>query len=73
MDSQKPNVLIIGGCGFVGRNLVTYLVDSLVCNSILVVDKMRPSFCFLSLAHQNAFSNKIVKVKQANAQSPSTF
>jgi nucleoside-diphosphate-sugar epimerase len=65
MDS-KPNVLILGGVGFIGRNFVKYLVDNNLCSYIRVVDKVLPPTAFLGDIHQKAFDNSIVEFKQGN-------
>lgn len=72
MAANKPSVLILGGCGFIGRNLVAYLVKKDVCSHIRVVDKVLPSVAYLGPAHKEAFASPIVKFKQGNAQSPGT-
>ncbi|XP_050295922.1 uncharacterized protein LOC126735872 [Anthonomus grandis grandis] len=56
----KLTVLILGGCGFVGRNLVTYLLDNGLINSIVVVDKVPPQVAWLQLVI------KLVQFKSAN-------
>jgi len=65
-DAEKPAVLILGGCGFVGRNLVTMLVDRGSCAYIRVVDKTMPAMAFLSDAHAAAFKAPVVEFKQAD-------
>jgi len=60
----KPNVLILGGCGFIGRNLVEYLVKNDCAGHIRVVDKVLPQTAFLGKAHQDAFAK--VEFKQGN-------
>jgi len=42
----KPRVLVLGGCGSVGRNLVKYLIDNKLVSSIRVADKKRPTMVF---------------------------
>lgn len=69
MSEKKPNVLIIGGCGFIGRNLVKYLVDNNLCSYIKVIDKVVKSVAFFSDEHKAAFDSPIVKYKQGNAGS----
>jgi nucleoside-diphosphate-sugar epimerase len=71
-ETSKPNVLVLGGCGFIGRNLVKYLVDNALAKHIRVVDKVLPTVAYLSPAHKEAFAAPIVKFKQGNAQSPGT-
>jgi len=63
---SKPNVLVLGGVGFIGRNFVKYLVDNKVANKIRVVDKVLPSTAFLGELHQAAFNDPSVEFKQGN-------
>jgi len=44
---SHPNVLILGGVGFIGRNLVHFLVANKLAGRIRVVDKVLPSTAFL--------------------------
>ena len=69
MAANKPSVLILGGCGFIGRNLVSYLVTKDLCSHIRVVDKVLPSVAYLGPAHKEAFESAVVKFKQGNVQS----
>jgi len=64
------NVLVLGGVGFIGRNLVKWLVDAKVATKIRVVDKVLPSTAFLGADHQAAFDNPIVEYMQGNLTSP---
>lgn len=70
---SKPNVLVLGGVGFVGRNFVKYLVDNNVAAKIRVVDKVLPSTAFLGQGHQDAFNNPIVEYAQGNLTSPASI
>lgn len=69
---SKPNVLVLGGVGFIGRNFVKYLVDNNLAAKIRVVDKVLPSTAFLGDDHQAAFNNPIVEYQQGNLTSPGT-
>jgi len=62
-----PKVLVLGGVGFIGRNMVKYLVDNNVASQIRVVDKVLPQTAFLGAAHAAAFEK--VEYKQANLTS----
>lgn len=64
--AAKPNVLVLGGVGFIGRNFVKYLVDNNVAEKIRVVDKVLPSTAFLGAEHQAAFNAPNVEYKQGN-------
>jgi len=70
---SKPNVLVLGGVGFIGRNFVKYLVDHNVAAKIRVVDKVLPSTAFLGQAHQDAFNNGIVEYMQGNLTSAASI
>eukprot|EP01095_Lingulamoeba_sp_RSL-Kostka_P006730 TRINITY_DN2124_c0_g1_i1.p1 TRINITY_DN2124_c0_g1~~TRINITY_DN2124_c0_g1_i1.p1 ORF type:complete len:372 (+),score=149.19 TRINITY_DN2124_c0_g1_i1:42-1157(+) len=67
---SKPNVLVLGGVGFVGRNLVTYIVQNDLAQFVRVVDKVLPATAFLGPPHSEAFANEeIVEYKQCNLTS----
>jgi nucleoside-diphosphate-sugar epimerase len=59
-------VLVLGGVGFIGRNLVTYLVQNNIAAYIRVVDKVLPATAFLGSPHREAFDNPAVDCKQCN-------
>ena len=61
-----PTVLILGGCGFVGRHLVYKLVKEELCGKIRVVDKRPPSMANLSPEQKAAFDSSAVEFKQAD-------
>lgn len=54
----KPNVLILGGVGFIGRNLVKRLVDNDLASHIRVADKAMPGISYLNPEHKAAFDEK---------------
>lgn len=60
------NVLILGGVGFIGRNLVAYLVENNLAEYIRVADKVLPATAYLNERHKKAFSDSRVEFKQAN-------
>jgi len=62
-------VLVLGGVGFIGRNLVKYLVDYNLAAKIRVVDKVLPAIALLGAEHQAAFDNPIVEFMQGNLTS----
>jgi len=66
---SKPNVLVLGGVGFIGRNFVKYLVDKNVANKIRVVDKVLPAIAFLGQEHLDAFNHPSVEFLQGNLTS----
>ncbi|GAM23057.1 hypothetical protein SAMD00019534_062320 [Acytostelium subglobosum LB1] len=67
----KPNVLILGGVGFIGRNLVQFLVEKALCDHIRVVDKVLPTTAFLGKKHADAFAK--VEYMQGNLTSPASI
>ena len=64
-DAASTSVLILGGCGFVGRHLVALLVQKGV-GRIRVVDKLMPSMANLAPDHKAAFAAPAVEYKQAD-------
>lgn len=63
----KPRWLVLGGLGFIGRNVVKYLVDNGLASSIRIVDKKAPFMAFLSADYKAAImENPIVECVQAD-------
>lgn len=62
----KSSYLILGGCGFIGRNLVQYLLDNDLASRIRVADKLQPKLAYLNPSHDAAFSNPIVEFVSSN-------
>lgn len=56
---SKPKVLILGGCGFIGRNLVKYLVEQDCTSYIRVADKTPPSLSDLNPELEELFNTKV--------------
>jgi len=50
----KPNVLVLGATGFIGRNLVKYLIGNNLAN-VTSVDKVLPSLSYLSPEEEVVF------------------
>ena len=66
-NSTKPNVIILGGLGFIGRNLVEYLTDKGLANKIRVLDKVIPDLAGLSQKQAALFKgHDVVEFKQVN-------
>lgn len=59
-------VLICGGVGFVGRNLVKYLADNKLASKICVSDKVLPEVAGLNDAELAIFKSDLVIFKQSN-------
>lgn len=70
-DGNKPTALVLGGCGFIGRNLVTYLVEQSLCSAVRVVDKVLPATAYLTDRQKKAFES--VDFKQGNLVNPGKF
>lgn len=62
----KPAVIILGGCGFVGRNLVAYLISHNLTSKIRVVDKVPPQVAWLNDTHKSFINHETVEFKSAN-------
>lgn len=57
---------ILGGLGFIGRNLVKYLIDQKIASFIRVADKAVPDTAFLSEHYLEYFKHPIVERVQCN-------
>jgi len=68
---SKPRALVLGGTGFIGRNLVTYLVEKDLCSKIRVCDKMLPSLAGLSAQQKEYFAK--CEFKQINLSRTATI
>jgi len=65
--ASKPNVLVLGGLGFIGRNFVEYLVNNNLAGKIRVADKGLPELVGLSKKQMEIIKNKdLVDTKQLN-------
>ncbi|KAH1006004.1 hypothetical protein HUJ04_006890 [Dendroctonus ponderosae] len=62
----KLNVLVLGGCGFIGRHLITYLVNNDIASSITAVDKVPPQIAWMNEYHKRIFEHDLVHFKSAN-------
>ncbi|KAH3745561.1 NAD-dependent epimerase/dehydratase family protein [Pelomyxa schiedti] len=69
----KPNVIVFGGTGFIGRNLVHYLVSQDLCNYVRVVDKVFPQTACLNAAHASVYERPNCQFKQGNLTSPTSI
>ncbi len=65
---SKPRWLILGGLGFLGRNLVKYIVDNNLASFVRIVDKKAPFMAFLSSDYKISIleSQQLVECVQAD-------
>ena len=66
---QRPTILILGGCGMVGRNLVRFLATHQLCSKIRVADKTIPQIAFFHPADEEIFERNVEFV-QADLNKP---
>ena len=64
-SKTKPRWLIFGGLGFIGRNIIKYLIDNSLASFIRIADKKAPFMSFLSPDYKLAIlENPIVECIQ---------
>jgi len=67
MADAKPRVLILGGVGFIGRHIVSYLFNNKLASRVCVSDKMLHMIAGLSEAEKAIYENKeFLTFKQAD-------
>jgi nucleoside-diphosphate-sugar epimerase len=66
-------VLILGGVGFIGRNLVRYLAENNLAGKILVADKVPPMVAGLNDVEKAVFESDLVSFKQCNLARENTI
>jgi len=67
---DKPRVLVLGGCGFIGRHVVSYIYDNKLASHITVADKQLYQIAGLSDKEKAIFEDKtMVTYKQADLAS----
>jgi len=63
----------LGGSGFIGRHLVTYLHDNNLASNILVADKVPYAIAGLSEAQTAIYKNTdFLSFKQADLKNPTS-
>eukprot|EP01136_Pigoraptor_vietnamica_P033979 Opistho-1_new@97437 len=68
---SKPRVLVLGGAGFIGRNLTVYLIENDLASKVRVVDKVLPQTAYLTKRQEDAFAK--AEFKQGNLVSPASI
>jgi len=63
---EKPCVLILGGCGFIGRHLVSHLLENDAVKKICVADKSIPQLSWLNEEHKKLYEDERVEFRQAD-------
>ncbi|XP_067127456.1 dTDP-glucose 4,6-dehydratase [Centruroides vittatus] len=66
VGENKFRVLVLGGCGFLGRHFTEFLIKNELVSKIRVVDKVPPQTAWLNKYHQEIFANSLVEFKSAN-------
>jgi len=68
--ADKPRVLILGGSGFIGRHLVTFLFENKLASRVCVADKLLYQIAGLSESEKAIYENKdFLTFKQADLAS----
>lgn len=66
-NPSGPSVLILGGCGFIGRHLVEYLTRRKLVSHITVVDKSLVATSNMNTVHKALYEDKsLIRFKQAD-------
>lgn len=63
--AEKPAVLIVGGLGYIGRNLALYIHKNNLVSEVRIVDKVLPQLAWLAPEFEEACSKE--KFMQADA------
>ncbi|XP_060603718.1 dTDP-D-glucose 4,6-dehydratase-like [Ruditapes philippinarum] len=71
-NTENSRVLILGGTGFIGRNLVHYLVSNNLASKVRVADKVPPQMAWMNKIHKDAFASPVVEFKHSNLINPAS-
>ncbi len=67
----KKLIFDLGGLGFIGRHLVSYLIENNLADFIRVADKALLATAYLNEHDKNVFNDPRVDLMQANLTNPS--
>lgn len=70
--TDKPTVVILGGCGFIGRNFVEHLIENDLVSKVRVIDKVAPELAWLNDKQKKLFQNPLIEFMSGNLIHPST-
>lgn len=70
-EAEKPSVLLLGGCGFIGRNFVEFLLKNDLVSKIKIADKTLPALAALEPKLKDSYKNdERITFKQADLANP---
>ena len=64
--SEGPSVLVLGGLGFIGKNLVKYLIDYDIAAEIRVADKILTQMGYMNEDFEKVFASDKISFVQAD-------
>jgi nucleoside-diphosphate-sugar epimerase len=65
-EEGQFSILILGGCGFVGRNLLLFLLNEKLVKYVKIVDKVTPVMAYLHPLHMTSYQSSLVEFQQAD-------
>ncbi|XP_066594616.1 uncharacterized protein [Prorops nasuta] len=65
-SKPKPRILVLGGCGFIGRNFVEYVLENKLVSYVRVVDKVPPETAYLNAKHRRIFNHQFLEFQSSN-------
>lgn len=71
--AEKPAVLIVGGLGYIGRNLALYIHNNNLASEVRIVDKVLPQLAWLAPEFEEACSKEKFMQADASNESMSSF
>ena len=66
IEGNKPRVLVLGGVGMIGRQLLRFLIENELCSSIRVADKVMPVMGYLHPSLEALYEHPIVEYVQTD-------